>query len=121
MASARAPGTRLPALGGGVPSPIPPCRAVSCTFIQGPLTGQWHDSNVLCLQEGAETGMNVQLRRRCTFILVSAPAPPHGSAWLQRFMFGHCKKNVQPRVLTPCWPGRLASTTLRRSRDHQST
>lgn len=102
LSGVRAGTGHTPVCARGVPSPIPPYRAVSCTFIRGSLTGRWRNSNVLCLQAGAETGMNVQRRRSCTFILVPAPAPPHGSAWLQRFMFGHCKKNVQLRVLTPC-------------------
>ena len=45
----------------------------TCTFILEPVASQWRHSNGFPAREAEVGRMNVQLGRRCTFILVSGP------------------------------------------------
>ena len=69
-----------------------------CTFIPGSWWGQWRGSNVFSPWGASGDRMNVQLGRRCTFILFPGPGLPGRSAWPRRLLIAVCKKNVQLRL-----------------------
>ena len=71
-----------------------------CTFILGSWWGQWRGSNVFPPWGASGDRMNVQLGRRCTFILFPGPGLPGRSAWPRRLLIAVCKKNVQLRLTT---------------------
>ena len=73
---------------------VGPC----CTFILGSWWGRWRGSNVFSPWGASGDRMNVQLGRRCTFILFPGPGLPGRSAWSRRLLIAVCKKNVQLRL-----------------------
>ena len=86
-----------------------------CTFIPGSWWGQWRGSNVFSPWGVSGDRMNVQLGRRCTFILFPGPGLPGRSAWPRRLLIAVCKKNVQLRLTTRHRPPHSGTRTTRTS------